>query len=106
KLPFASPDEPVIAGRRQDLFRKGKDAWQAYLLPLATIALRQAFGRLIRKKTDRGFFIVFDARLLTSFQVMKNSLPVCQEFFQPLERFSLDLTQALTQLERKDEETD
>ncbi|MCM8769698.1 MAG: exonuclease domain-containing protein [Candidatus Omnitrophica bacterium] len=101
KLPFPSPDDPVIAGRRKYLFSQGRNAWKEYLLPLSTIAFRQAFGRLIRRKSDYGFFMVFDARLLSSFRVMKESLPNCQELVGPLAEFPEALTKRLVALKEK-----
>jgi len=107
KLPFPSPEEPIVAGRIQHLFSQRKDAWNQYLLPLATMALRQAFGRLIRKKKDKGFFLVFDARLLGSFRQMKQALPCCQELIAPGEFFAAELAGALFQLkEEKSEKTE
>jgi len=104
KLPFPSPEEPIVAGRIQHLLSQGKDAWNQYLLPLATMALRQAFGRLIRKKKDKGFFLVFDARLLGNFRQMKQALPCCQELIEPGEFFAAKLARALLQLKEEKSE--
>ena len=36
-----------------------------YIVPLAVIKFRQGFGRLIRRRSDRGTVIVLDSRILT-----------------------------------------
>jgi ATP-dependent DNA helicase DinG len=48
-----------------------------YTVPQAVIKFRQGFGRLIRRKTDRGAIVVMDARVLKKFygKVFLNSLP-------------------------------
>ncbi len=64
KLPFPHRHDPIISARRAHLIKKGKNPFKEYELPLASIALRQSFGRLIRKKSDFGLVIIFDNRLL------------------------------------------
>ena len=36
-----------------------------YTVPQAVVKFRQGFGRLIRRKTDRGAVIILDRRILT-----------------------------------------
>ena len=61
RLPFASPDDPVL-----DAIRERDSQWfRNYSLPRAIIAFRQGFGRLIRSTRDRGVVIVLDSRLAT-----------------------------------------
>jgi ATP-dependent DNA helicase DinG len=64
KIPFASPGDPLVAARMRALEEDGEDPFHAYQLPQAGLALKQGFGRLIRKKTDRGIAAVLDTRLL------------------------------------------
>ena len=54
KLPFAPPDDPVIAARIRHLEASGGNGFMEFQLPAAAIALKQGAGRLIRTETDRG----------------------------------------------------
>jgi len=65
KLPFAPPDDPVIAARIRQLAAQGRNAFQEYQLPHATTLLRQGAGRLIRGDQDRGVLMILDERLLS-----------------------------------------
>jgi ATP-dependent DNA helicase DinG len=44
KLPFAPPDDPVLAARIEYLNKQGKNAFMEYQLPRAAISLKQARG--------------------------------------------------------------
>jgi ATP-dependent DNA helicase DinG len=63
KLPFAVPDDPLVAARAAALRARGTDPFLAEQLPDAILALRQAFGRLIRSRTDRGLLALLDIRV-------------------------------------------
>jgi ATP-dependent DNA helicase DinG len=65
KLPFAPPDDPVLAARIDRMNREGRSAFLEYQLPEAVITLKQGAGRLIRDETDRGVLMICDPRLLT-----------------------------------------
>jgi ATP-dependent DNA helicase DinG len=65
KLPFAPPDDPVLAARIENLNKQGKNAFMEYQLPRAAISLKQGAGRLIRDETDRGVLMICDPRLIT-----------------------------------------
>lgn len=65
KLPFASPDEPLLQARSEDARMRGKDPFAAVQLPQAVITLKQGVGRLIRDVTDRGVLVICDTRLVT-----------------------------------------
>jgi ATP-dependent DNA helicase DinG len=65
KLPFAPPDDPVLAARIDKLNAEGKNAFMEYQLPYATILLKQGAGRLIRDESDRGVLMICDPRMLT-----------------------------------------
>jgi ATP-dependent DNA helicase DinG len=64
KLPFAPPDDPVLAARLAHLRRQGRDPFFDFQLPQAAIALKQGAGRLIRGERDRGVLVLCDPRLL------------------------------------------
>ncbi|KVD15369.1 helicase [Burkholderia ubonensis] len=64
KLPFAPPDDPVLAARLDALAKKGLSPFAAHQLPQAVITLKQGAGRLIRAETDRGVLMICDTRLV------------------------------------------
>ena len=64
KLPFAPPEDPVLAARIEKLNREGRNAFVDYQLPEAVITLKQGAGRLIRDETDRGVLMICDPRLV------------------------------------------
>jgi len=65
KLPFAPPDDPVLAARIDRMNREGRSAFFEYQLPEAVITLKQGAGRLIRDETDHGVLMICDPRILT-----------------------------------------
>jgi len=65
KLPFAPPDDPVLAARIAELNKQGRNAFMEYQLPRAVINLKQGAGRLIRDETDRGVLMICDPRLIS-----------------------------------------
>ncbi len=65
KLPFAPPDDPVLAARIAKINNEGRNAFMEYQLPRAVISLKQGAGRLIRDETDRGVLMICDPRLLS-----------------------------------------
>lgn len=65
KLPFAPPDDPVIAARIRHLESNGGNGFMEFQLPAAAIALKQGAGRLIRTETDRGVLMLCDPRLVS-----------------------------------------
>jgi len=64
KLPFAPPDDPVLAARMEVLQKKGLSPFAVHQLPHAVITLKQGAGRLIRSETDRGVLAICDTRLV------------------------------------------
>lgn len=77
KIPFTSPDEPLLKARIEDAQLKGKDPFMQVQLPQAVITFKQGVGRLIRAEQDRGVLIVCDNRLVTRNygNLFLNSLP-------------------------------
>jgi ATP-dependent DNA helicase DinG len=65
KLPFASPDDPVLTARAAAMEAAGRNPFRDYQLPNAVIALKQGAGRLIRDVHDHGVLVLCDPRLLT-----------------------------------------
>ena len=64
KLPFAPPDDPVLAARIDAINKSGGNAFMQYQVPHAAITLKQGAGRLIRDETDRGVLMICDPRLV------------------------------------------
>jgi len=64
KLPFSSPDEPVVQARVARMKRAEQDWFGDLMLPQATLQLKQGFGRLIRSPNDRGVVAILDSRIL------------------------------------------
>lgn len=63
KLPFAPPDDPVIAARARQMRQRGEEPFMQLHLPRAAMALKQGAGRLIRSEKDRGLLVIGDTRL-------------------------------------------
>ncbi|HEX8009932.1 MAG TPA: ATP-dependent DNA helicase [Casimicrobiaceae bacterium] len=63
KLPFAPPDDPLLAARLAHIAREGGSPFLDYQLPQAAISLKQGAGRLIRSETDRGVLMICDRRV-------------------------------------------
>ncbi|HVP09133.1 MAG TPA: ATP-dependent DNA helicase [Burkholderiales bacterium] len=77
KLPFAPPDDPVLAARIEALRAEGGNPFMEYQLPQAVLQLKQGAGRLIRDETDRGVLVLCDPRLHTKSygRTVRASLP-------------------------------
>lgn len=65
KLPFSSPDDPLLQARMQDCQQQGKNPFMTIQIPEAIIAMKQGAGRLIRTVQDTGCLVVCDNRLVT-----------------------------------------
>jgi ATP-dependent DNA helicase DinG len=64
RLPFAVPNDPVVAARIKAIDEGGGRAFFDYQVPSAVISLKQGFGRLIRSLHDRGLLCLLDNRIL------------------------------------------
>ena len=75
KLPFNVPSDPVFAARSQQF----EAPFDQYGLPQAVLRFKQGFGRLIRRKTDKGVLLCLDRRVLTKpyGKTFVDSIPRC-----------------------------
>ena len=65
KLPFDPHTDPLIAARMKSCAEAGGDPFEQIQLPAAAIALKQGFGRLIRRRDDRGIVAILDGRIVS-----------------------------------------
>jgi ATP-dependent DNA helicase DinG len=65
KLPFRVPTEPMTAAHCEAITARGGDAFKEYMLPHASLRLKQGFGRLIRTGADHGVVVIADPRIVT-----------------------------------------
>lgn len=79
KLPFAAPDDPLLAARLEGIRRKGGNPFMEYQLPQAVLALKQGAGRLIRDSQDFGVIMIADPRVKTRAygRAFLEALPPC-----------------------------
>ncbi len=83
KLPFAVPGHPLIAARIARIEAQGGSAFSEYSLPEAVLKFRQGVGRLIRSRSDRGYIVVLDRRLISKNygRAFLDSIPYKLELF-------------------------
>lgn len=65
RLPFRVPTEPMTAAHCEAIEARGGNSFAEYMLPHASLRLKQGFGRLIRTATDRGVVVLTDPRVVT-----------------------------------------
>lgn len=65
RLPFNQPDDPIQATYIEWIEQRNGKPFFEVTLPLASIRLRQAVGRLIRTEQDRGQVTILDERIRT-----------------------------------------
>jgi len=64
KIPFAPPNDPVVAARCARLDGDGGNGFTQYSVPSAAMTLKQGFGRLIRTQKDCGIVAILDKRIV------------------------------------------
>lgn len=85
KLPFRVPTEPVTAAQCEAIEARGGNSFAEYMLPHASLRLKQGFGRLVRTATDRGVVVIADPRLVTKGygRDLLNALPPARRVVAP-----------------------
>lgn len=83
RSPNPNLSDPIIK-HRQEIMEE--DFWKNYYRPASKLRLRQGFGRLIRKESDKGLFVVLDQRIWSKeyMRDMQNAVPI------PLQRRSTE----------------
>ena len=86
RLPFAVPSDPVFAARSETF----ENSFLQYAVPDAILRFRQGFGRLIRRRTDRGVVVILDKRVTTKRygRAFLESLPHCTVRRGPLSKLA------------------
>ncbi len=64
KIPFAPPNDPVVAARCAAIDKNGGNGFTQYSVPSAAMTLKQGFGRLIRTQRDAGIVAILDKRIV------------------------------------------
>lgn len=65
KLPFPVPTEPLFAAESEWIERRGGNSFSDLSVPMMSLVIAQAFGRLIRHRNDKGIFALLDPRVVT-----------------------------------------
>jgi ATP-dependent DNA helicase DinG len=71
----------LVEARIEDMKKRSLNPFRHYQIPRAIIQLRQGFGRLIRKRTDKGVVAILDSRMTQRSygKLFLNSLPECTQ---------------------------
>ncbi len=105
KLPFDVPKEPITEARLEDLKKRSIDPFRHYQIPRAIIQLKQGFGRLIRKQSDRGVVSILDSRVVNRGYGKKflASLPKCPvvESIEDVRDFLARDAMSITEMKRQ-----
>ncbi len=100
RLPFKVPSDPIVKARVEDIEARGGNSFYEYNLPEAVIKFRQGFGRLMRRKTDKGVIMILDSRIvsksygkvfLASVPETRVSMKQSAEVVQDIEDFMLKI---------------
>lgn len=85
KLPFPVPNDPLKEAQKEFLIQEGEDPFMDYALPEAVVKFKQGYGRLMRKKSDRGCILCLDKRISSKGygKVFLRSLPQSPTCFEP-----------------------
>ena len=99
RLPFRSPNEPVFEARREELEKRGENAFMRLSLPESVMKFKQGFGRLMRRGSDRGAVVVLDGRLLRKRygEIFLKSLPETRESFKEFDEMLADVERFLSE---------
>ncbi|WP_096434903.1 ATP-dependent DNA helicase DinG [Alteribacter populi] len=93
RLPFTPPDDPIYKAKASLLESEGKSSFMELAIPQAVIRFKQGFGRLIRKKSDKGAVVILDRRIHTTRygKMFIKSLPDLDIVEAPIEGLEAEL---------------
>jgi ATP-dependent DNA helicase DinG len=93
KLPFRVPTEPITAAHCEAIEAHGGDSFTDYMLPHASLRLKQGFGRLIRTATDRGVVVMCDPRIVTKTygKGLLRALPPARRLLRPWAEIAVEI---------------
>ncbi|MDR1164321.1 MAG: ATP-dependent DNA helicase [Deltaproteobacteria bacterium] len=83
RIPFPQRGNPMVIAKKRLIDSQGGRSFTEYDLPEAIFLLKQAVGRLIRSKSDRGVVALMDSRLTSEsygFKILRN-LPLPSQAF-------------------------
>ena len=88
RLPFRVPSEPVTAANCEAIDARGGNSFAEYMLPHASLRLKQGVGRLIRTASDRGAIVLGDPRAINKAygRGLIDALPPARRVIVPWER--------------------
>lgn len=82
KLPFPAPNDPLMEAQSEIYKLFGRNFFMEKSVPMTAIMLKQGFGRLIRKSSDKGIVVLLDSRILHKkygpmlLQALPNNCPI------------------------------
>jgi len=81
KIPFMAYKDPLIQARVDKIKEDGGNPFMDYQVPTAALTLKQGFGRLIRRRTDRGIVALLDIRMVKGRYASQlwDALPLCAD---------------------------
>ncbi|MDR1567239.1 MAG: 3'-5' exoribonuclease [Streptococcaceae bacterium] len=65
RLPFESPEDPFVKRMVAVWEEQFRNVFREYTLPMATLRLKQAFGRNLRHSRQQSAIVVLDKRIIT-----------------------------------------
>ena len=97
RLPFRVPTEPVLLARTEAVEARGGNPFYELSLPDAVMKLKQGFGRLMRRQSDRGVVLITDNRLISKSygRTFIQSLPPARLAVEPSRRLLEEVERAL-----------
>jgi ATP-dependent DNA helicase DinG len=104
KLPFRVPSEPMTAAQCEAIEARGGDAFREYMLPHASLRLKQGFGRLVRTASDRGVVVLSDSRITSKSygRDLLRALPPARRLFVPWARARAEVEEFYAPVVRAD----
>ncbi len=105
RLPFRVPNDPVLLSRMDAIRAAGGNPFKELSLPEAVMKLKQGFGRLMRRTSDRGVVLIPDVRILRKSygKVFLSSLPDARQVVAPAARLIEELERFLYPADSGDE---